>query len=1136
MITRQHVWRLLSSSLLGLALVLLLGTLLPYSSQAQQDDSTCTGVDFVFLIDESGSMERNDQHQLRRSAVATAVDIIGDNAIYHCPGIVHRLAVIGFGGTSEGNITDPNYMNLYTATYVEPTTEISGTIENLSAWKTQRDEQIKSRIPSADQLGATDHLLAFKKAAEIIQQWKEPPAGTVDSRKKAVILITDGGPCINVVNNVCDWTETEFGSQDNYLKELEAYTDPIAENFPFRGENNPDSVFIWIIAFADSSIRGYDYLSDPALRNTWQRIAEHHGGKLFILERKESLEEANTEVTARVAQITDNLLNSELQAWPCDKPLWVLPYQNNVTILHVFKRGSDPGVRLEEVAVRITVEKGGQEVAEFSNGRVTMGTAQIHDYTREGPNERYVFYAPPPGKYSIQVDGASLCDDIDVEVGEVGIDAKVISPAEKDIFSAVVEPPYYDIVSPKQFVFQFLEPGLTEQEQPVKEFPDYPLRGTVTLQGKGYAGEEIEETYYLRLADPENAIYESFDPKTDKPAYIKTPFAGRYQWRLHVETPHPQSFEPGLGDIAPVTVLETSGAFEVIPALHFDFEIIKPRLDDLILAYDVKDGKKVGVPIPVEIRLIDEQGEPLDPTDVLLDEKANTFEVILTNADGVLIEKTQVKPKFGQSTLTTTLRKLPEGAAVDPPGTYEITVRLLGNYDLSLYLPVTDRHSLQFERTKVQPFTFSITSPVKGEILPLEEDAAPQPLTVSVQVLDEDNNPFSAQQFAAIDNVIPFEAILEDADGNLLDQKDLQLSADGHAFVAKLGNGSGTPQFVEGCYKLRILLKEGYKSEILRPLTQSLEQEVCMQLVQKMVWQVASPLANQTYTIHPLLRWFPDPDPLPIELSITNSKGEIIRGDKLLRPGKETLVSGRLHHVDSDVDFPLTFALNENGIFVAGWPQNANCPGTYELQVDLQSKNLSPAFRPTVPDQQTVRFLRRDSWLSQPWSLLALILLIIVILFDTWLLRRATGPLANAELRFKIDGLDIGSVNVSGTLNRRKYTAKRVQLDRSIPDLDLEKIQAETPGGNVNVTLYWPSEAFDDDEESYIDDALSEATPFFNVGFDEEIYVDSNTVMRLSKNRWGRFTWLTMPVFAALLLLPLLWAGVIFFLINRPPC
>jgi hypothetical protein len=207
----------------------------------------------------------------------------------------------------------------------------------------------------------------------------------------------------------------------------------------------------------------------------------------------------------------------------------------------------------------------------------------------------------------------------------------------------------------------------TEQEQPVQEFPDYPLIGTITLQGKGYGGESITETYHLRLTDPENAIYESFDPATDKPAYIKTPFAGRYQWRLHVETPHPQSFEPGMSDVAPITVLETNGSFEVIPALHFDFEIVKPRADRLLLAYDVQGDKKIGVPIPVEIRLVDDQGAPLDPTDVLVSENADTFEVVLTNADGVLVEKELIRPTFGQSTLTTTLRQLPPDAPVDPP-------------------------------------------------------------------------------------------------------------------------------------------------------------------------------------------------------------------------------------------------------------------------------------------------------------------------------------------------------------------------------------------------------------------------------------------------------------------------------------
>ena len=1134
MMEKHRAQNLVALSLFSACLALLLVVMLASAVDAQAPQKECVGADIAFLIDQSRSMQRNDQHQLRRSAVATAIDIIGDNAIYHCPGVVHRIAVIGFGGTSVGVFSSKRYTDTYTSVYVTQTTTISGTIDKLGVWKNQRENQIKSSIPITDDLVATDHMLAFRVAAQVLRTWKSEQIGEYP-RKKVVIMITDGGPCVNVVGDACDWTETKYGSRDNYLRQLELYTDPVGDKLPFRGENNPDSVFVWIIAFADSSIRGYDYLADATLRNTWENIASFHGGKLMILPRGKGVVDANTEVTKRVAEITDDVLSSELTTWPCDEPLWVLPYQNNITILHVFKRGADTGVRLEAVKVSIRVEQGGEPVAIFSRGRVTQGQGEVADYTHDGPNERYVLYSPPPGKYSIDVEGADLCDDIDVELGRVGIEANVISPATNDVFSEVEEEPFYDLVSPKQFAFQFLEPATSTITKPVHEVQDFPLTATVILKGTGIAGEKLTEEYKLKLTDPEQAIYESYDLETDLPAYIKTPFAGYYKWELRVETVNPRSFEPDSKKVDPVTVLDTNGIFEVKKVAHFDFEIVHPRNDDLILAYDMNEaGSIVPVPIDVEIQLVDENGSPVDPAIILANETADTFEILLENADGVLLESVKARPSFGKSTISATIRQLPASETPDPPGKYQLDVRLLGNYIRDTYRPLSDRHEVLFERSGVRLFSFAVISPPRGIPLPLIEGQDNRYLELAVQLQDQDGKPVSGAQLMKSESSAPFEASLLNADGVLLDERKFSYSRETNDFRAQLRAGEG---FTETCYTVHIRLTDDYKTEVFRPQLKAIDQKICMRIVRDLYWSILSPISHTLYPLHETLGWFPPPLPVPTQIEIRHKDGDVINtDDAVMNQSDANLFSGKLQFNNGEKSYDVNFLPGEDGSFYGEWPLDAFCPGEYTLQVDLNDKSLSPAYRTLTTHSEIPTFLHQDTLLSYPWALASLLLLCVAFLFVFWVVYRAIGPLVNAELQFKLDGQPVGSVPIAGALNRRSHVVKRKQLDYNVPTLNLDKIVAQTSRQSINITLFWLKSGevggyeMDEVEQSSIEDFYANVEP------NQEIAVEGSTSMQLIVNRYGRFDWLNLRVAGVLISTLFLWGAVDWYLANRPPC
>src|SRR5690242_16284126 len=74
-------------------------------------DPNCWGLDIVFLVSQSTMSNLNDLYQLRMQAVGSAIDLIGENSLFFCPGYTHRVSVIGFaqlpGKTPAGTYLDP---------------------------------------------------------------------------------------------------------------------------------------------------------------------------------------------------------------------------------------------------------------------------------------------------------------------------------------------------------------------------------------------------------------------------------------------------------------------------------------------------------------------------------------------------------------------------------------------------------------------------------------------------------------------------------------------------------------------------------------------------------------------------------------------------------------------------------------------------------------------------------------------------------------------------------------------------------------------------------------------------------------------------------------------------------------------
>lgn len=1088
---------------------------------AETPTHKCNGLDAVFLVDQSSSMSANDLNSVRSNAVRTAIDILGDNAVYFCPGIQHRIAVIGFGNQStEHGAVDP-YL---------PGTVISPTLEGLDSWNQLRDDVIKLSIPITDSLGGTDHLAAFREAAAILGTWKAQPLGEAP-RKRMVVLVTDGGPCPYVEQNekgtwVCAWKE--YGSRNGYLQQLEQLTKPLGTDFPWRGADNPNSVYLWMIAFNDAKRDGgYDYLADRDLLGRWTSIAQGHGGEVRVLSRGAAAKQANADLTTIVANILDPILGSNLVPWDCRKPIWIEPYTSNVTIIHIFRRGANPDVDIEDVNVTIRALRQTQTVAEFNRGEVTTGAAEVNDYTRDGPNERYVLYFPPPGKYLVEVQGADLCKDLDVRIGNVAITPKVLNPVEGAVFSEIEEAPYYDEVTGEPFRIQLLQQGRNKDLQPLTEMAGFPLDLSATVQIQRESGETLEEVYHLRRTDDSNAYYESRLSEKDATDFLRTRYPGRYSWKLVGTTPNPRYLEGETDADSTIPVLNLEGSFRVVRVPRFAFQVIEPAQGDVVLVNDIEGGKAIPVPVQVTVQLVDESGNPLSPKGVLTNASIDTFELALEDPTGRLLETILLRPDFSRPTLTGSIRLLNPGEKPDPEGQYKLSVRLLGNYASDKYRPSLNQQTVTFARTRVQSVAFDIGSPAEGDVYGLVDGAVTKPIQVTVQLSGEGGAPLDPVAFIPSAQASPFTASLLDKQGRLLDTEAMKLAPGSKVFSADLESGGQDPlRFDPGCYQVVVKLTDDYRKQVFRPQLQTLTHNFCMATVQPFIWRIAEPI-SKTQTIHPTFGWFAAPKPLPVSVEVVRKDGQPVTAGELLRSGEQHLFAGSLHAPGTSAPFEVLFdPAPEGNRFIAEWPREADRKGNYSLSVDLDGAALSTAFTPVDMSTQNRGFTRRDTLLTMPWSLLALLILIAWLILSGVLLGLANGPLAGVALAFAVDGRPAGSVNLSGRLNHHRYRAGKRQLDNEVPSLNLHHIEATgaTPTADdasvaANVILYRSAEG--GDPESLLEVSLNEDE---SARFGK--FSDGQTVklVRGSSVRVPR--WLWAGIFAGLVA----WASVCAYL------
>lgn len=642
------------------------------------EDTTCHAVDVVVLVDQSDSMRQvNDQNGERFQAAQTIAEQLANHSLWLCrdQNIKHRISVIGFGddpAQTHGSGVDNPYTDdvaAYIDNLVVPQTD------DFRKWEEELTTNIQAALATVagDQLGATDHYAALLAARDQLAGWRAAPLGD-QTRRQAVIIITDGEPCLFARG--CGTVPIYNINPD--MAALEELTAPLDATFPWLGADNPESVHISLIALSQRS----GSLQDSFF-NGWRRITQSHGGDVF------NANALNTNLNIIAADIINPVGGSGMVPVPCNEAIWVYPYTDNLAIIYAAGTGA-PGAVSQAI---ITIDSGDGQL-QVMGGQAVQGNVPVTEYVRQGRNEYYIFQPPQPGRYTITYAGAdpANCSTLmDIRATRKSVVAEVTVPAAGASFPAITPPS--DIVG-RPFRLEVFEAlGQDGERVPLVEFEDYPIAVTAAVTGpQGHA-----KTY--TFVKVEDGVYESTE-------LIQSPAVGAYDWTLRatVQTLNPDNPE--------LVVLEDGGRFNATEVVPFGFAIAQPADGVLLPLNSVSGPAQTPRPIAVVAELVDVAGQPIDIDDYLTDD-SGIFTASLRQGDDI-IETVPLTRAPGSTTQFSGQLTNSAAGGVVPAGDYTVEVNAAwtsDNYNSLTHAPANDRAAVAISQFEIAPVDLRITGP-----------------------------------------------------------------------------------------------------------------------------------------------------------------------------------------------------------------------------------------------------------------------------------------------------------------------------------------------------------------------------------------------------------------------------------------
>jgi len=287
--------------------VLLVVTLaVPAGPALAQGPEPYTGVDFVFLIDQSGSMcgaacnssiqTQNDPQGFRFEGPKFAIiDFLGDQMSEIYTSSTARISIVEFGQDIDLEQyragEDIEYANV-AINDVLPPTAIGSDPDD---WAAQRDQLLQRMTDyqverETQNLGNTDHLGAARKAIEVLNGMQ---ASDPSKRLKVIVLLTDGQSAICYPRGPQDDPYAEescFGPGD-ILPQVESELDANLDG---------EDYYFYVVGMADAS-SNYWTNNGPF----WESLAARHNGEARLVQSQNE-----------VAQFMGEVVNTALSKLP----------------------------------------------------------------------------------------------------------------------------------------------------------------------------------------------------------------------------------------------------------------------------------------------------------------------------------------------------------------------------------------------------------------------------------------------------------------------------------------------------------------------------------------------------------------------------------------------------------------------------------------------------------------------------------------------------------------------------------------------------------------------------------------------------------------------------------------------------
>jgi len=574
------------------------------SQDSETSQSSCTPVDVIFVMDQSSSMggvecgtgtkipNPNDPTGQREFAAEAMVDLLADLSLDVCPGSVNRIAVISFGTAARVDLP---------LTDIDPTT-----FESSQALR----ESIKDSI-IADNLCQTNPIPAFREAINIFKKSEDSISG---KRKRVIVFITDGTPCltelgcgvsmdvIGYVKNLRNIVEEELPFDSILLKQeqcLQNLEDKYQNSEPTAEELNKclsdyhvddqtflDSTYIYTILLN----QGLPYPDN--FRAEIEAMSEDHGGRLVTLSSNRQ------DIPATFKDILADLADVDIPSVDCGSFV-VNPYQKRA-ILVFYKYDPDIKVTLSYEDID------GTEHSIMANEQNLENSFNVAEYQQYGANERYVFNNPYPGKWRLESENCSGLDAYyqEVQINTEGYDLGFANIPQYDI------EPYYDEDNPYYIEYQMQDTTgiIIPQADDARFNVDMDVTVTDPMGNtKDYPMKYIENEDIFKSESPIEVRYLG----TYKVNIKGTTIYHEGTLSIGNELPFEQIFNSNR------TLFEHNGlSFVTTPVTPFIIESVTPN-----------DGEKVGdvhatildgwplksSPLHVEVKLTDRSGNPLDP-------------------------------------------------------------------------------------------------------------------------------------------------------------------------------------------------------------------------------------------------------------------------------------------------------------------------------------------------------------------------------------------------------------------------------------------------------------------------------------------------------------------------------------------